>query len=183
MPFLSLCALLFFAGVGVLSLVLVVLVVGGLFYLEWKERRDWLRADRLVSEMKAKHPPAQVQPTPGPLRFVPPVPAEHTIRHTRAINDVIAERERQIDVEGWGPDRDDVVHSHGQLAQAAACYALDDDHLALLPLSRVPQLWPWDFTWWKRKDRRRDLVRAAALLIAEIERLDRAKAAEHSPCN
>jgi hypothetical protein len=27
--------------------------------------------------------------------------------------------------------------------------------------------------WWKPKDRRRDLVRAAALIIAEIERLDR----------
>lgn len=36
-------------------------------------------------------------------------------------------------------------------------------------------LWPWDREWWKPKDRRRNLVRAAALLIAEIERLDRAE--------
>jgi hypothetical protein len=39
---------------------------------------------------------------------------------------------------------------------------------------RPPQQWPWLSKWWKPKDRRRDLVRAAALVIAEIERLDRA---------
>jgi len=33
--------------------------------------------------------------------------------------------------------------------------------------------WPWDPKWWKPKDRRRDLVRAAALIIAEIDRHDR----------
>lgn len=35
--------------------------------------------------------------------------------------------------------------------------------------------WPrsWSRAWWKPKNPRRDLVRAAALLIAEIERLDR----------
>lgn len=35
-------------------------------------------------------------------------------------------------------------------------------------------VWPWDWAWWKPKNPRRDLVRAAALIIAEIERLDRA---------
>jgi hypothetical protein len=33
--------------------------------------------------------------------------------------------------------------------------------------------WPWEDKWWKPKDRRRDLVRAGALIVAEIERLDR----------
>jgi hypothetical protein len=37
-------------------------------------------------------------------------------------------------------------------------------------------LWPWSVQWWKPKDRRRDLVRAGALIVAEIERLDRAAA-------
>lgn len=40
----------------------------------------------------------------------------------------------------------------------------------------MPDAWPttWAEDWWKPKNPRRDLVRAAALLIAEIERLDRA---------
>ena len=43
----------------------------------------------------------------------------------------------------------------------------------------APFGWPhtWDASWWKPKDRRRDLVRAGALIIAEIERLDRLDAA------
>jgi hypothetical protein len=42
----------------------------------------------------------------------------------------------------------------------------------------VNSLWPskWAEHWFKPKDPRRDLVRAAALCIAEIERLDRADA-------
>jgi hypothetical protein len=39
-----------------------------------------------------------------------------------------------------------------------------------MPLPEPPK---WDRDSWKPKDRRRNLVRAAALLIAEIERLDR----------
>jgi hypothetical protein len=34
--------------------------------------------------------------------------------------------------------------------------------------------WPWDLKWWKPTTPRRDLVKAAALIVAEIERLDRA---------
>lgn len=33
--------------------------------------------------------------------------------------------------------------------------------------------WPWEAQWWKCAHPRRTLVKAAALLIAEIERLDR----------
>ncbi|MEB3421767.1 hypothetical protein VK682_24660 [Salipiger manganoxidans] len=36
------------------------------------------------------------------------------------------------------------------------------------------QLWPWDRKWWKPTTPRRDLVKAGALIVAEIERLDRA---------
>ncbi|MBV6578953.1 hypothetical protein JL978_18680, partial [Acinetobacter baumannii] len=38
--------------------------------------------------------------------------------------------------------------------------------------------WPFADTFWKPKSPRQDLVRAAALLIAEIERLDREVKAE-----
>lgn len=80
---------------------------------------------------------------------------------TKAVNDILAERRRQIEIEGWTEDHDD-RHTYGSLAQAAACYALNH-----------PREWPWPTKLWKPKDRRRDLVRAAALLIAEIERMDR----------
>ena len=39
----------------------------------------------------------------------------------------------------------------------------------------VEILWPWDEKWFKRSpdNRRLELIKAAALIIAEIERLDR----------
>lgn len=91
-----------------------------------------------------------------------------------AIADVVRERARQISVEGWTPEHDD-AHAEGELAQAAACYA----HEAALAdrtdprRDGAPLSWPWSRDWWKPKDRRHDLVRAGALIIAEIERLDR----------
>lgn len=111
------------------------------------------------------------------------------VRHAARVTVQIAtERDRQIRVEGWSADHDD-SHDRGELAQAAACYAahaalasrdgLDDatpDYDAAGPPSSLA--WPWDARWWKPKDRRRDLVRAAALIIAEIERLDRALTGE-----
>ncbi|MFU7349567.1 hypothetical protein [Pseudomonas paraeruginosa] len=91
--------------------------------------------------------------------------------------DVQAERRRQVEAEGWTPEHDD-AHSYGQMARAAACYALagssapNDGTAALL----VSLAWPWDEQWWKPTSTRRDLVKACALALAEIERLDRAAA-------
>ena len=92
-----------------------------------------------------------------------------------AETDVLAERRRQVEAEGWTPEHDD-GHVHGEMARAAGGYAY---HAGLTDEQRakgLPQGWPagWAFSWWKPKDRRRDLVRAGALIIAEIERLDRA---------
>jgi hypothetical protein len=99
--------------------------------------------------------------------------------------DVLAERQRHIFVEGFDEAHDeDGYHIHGELAIAGACYAIGEEHV------RVPQpvgcfglisstagkdeiTWPWDEKWYKPKNRRRDLVRAAALIIAEIDRIDR----------
>lgn len=83
---------------------------------------------------------------------------------------VFAERARQQSEEGWSTAHDD-RHRMGELAQAAACYAAHPD---LNPNVRAV-LWPWNGTWWKPQDRRRDLVRAGALILAEIERLDRVR--------
>ena len=37
----------------------------------------------------------------------------------------------------------------------------------------APLGWPWEPSWWKPKGARRDLVRAAALCLAEIDRIKR----------
>lgn len=90
-----------------------------------------------------------------------------------AINDIVAERLRQVSVEGWSPEHDD-NHSCGELADAAACYASPAPHGVRPQSVEPPAMWPWSREWWKPKDRRSNLVRAAALIVAEIERLDRA---------
>lgn len=101
-----------------------------------------------------------------------------------AIGDIAAERQRQIEAEGWTPEHDD-EHDDGQMATAAATYA----YAASLPdrlrevisgiytinnNSLARALWPWENSWWKPSTPRRDLVKAGALIVAEIERLDRA---------
>jgi hypothetical protein len=102
---------------------------------------------------------------------------------SRAERDVLAERRRQQSVEGWTPEHDD-EHEGGALASAAACYA---HHAQWLLRERkrgdqppgitdpvVYELWPFDEEWWKPKDARRDLERAGAMILAEMERIDRA---------
>lgn len=99
-----------------------------------------------------------------------------------AARDVIAERRRQWTVEGWTAEHDD-EHDAGDLSAAAAAYAMaaadklhplsqgDGDYASGPPLS-----WPWERTWWKPADPRRMLVKAAALILAEIDRIDRSGA-------
>jgi hypothetical protein len=82
------------------------------------------------------------------------------------MQDVMNERARQIDVEGWTTEQDDALEFE-ELPIAAVCYIIADAY------DSVPEPWPFAAGWWKPKDRRRNLVRAAALLIAEIERIDR----------
>lgn len=82
--------------------------------------------------------------------------------HQGVIAEVSDERRQQVE-DGRDANHDDGL-GQGELALAAAAYACGD-----------ASLWPWSAEWWKPKDRRRNYVRAAALLIAEIERMDRAK--------
>jgi hypothetical protein len=88
----------------------------------------------------------------------------------KALADITTERQRQIGTEGWTPKHDD-QHDKGELAKAAACYTLADSFRASFLRDC---LWPWSLDWWKPTDRRRDLIKAGALIVAEIERLDRA---------
>lgn len=96
------------------------------------------------------------------------------------IEEIASERRRQVSEEGRSHDSDDLNVS-GQLAGAAACYIMNGLKISRLDLAdrvlkMVADLWPWASHWWKPKDRRRDLIRAGALVVAEIERLDRLEA-------
>ncbi|HBY7141312.1 TPA: ead/Ea22-like family protein [Klebsiella pneumoniae] len=90
---------------------------------------------------------------------------------TAAAAAVLAERKRQVAAEGWTPGHDD-EYEHGELADAAGCYALSSELFDCA--GEPPRPWPWPDEWWKPTNRRRDLVKAGALILAEIERLDRA---------
>jgi hypothetical protein len=109
------------------------------------------------------------------------MPRRSSLSASGALSDVAAERRRQVEKEGWSHEHDD-GHGDGAMAVAGACYAL---YAASRITTEHPswkdkyaglsyELWPWDEEWRKPKDTRRDLIRAAALLVAEIERLDRA---------
>ncbi|EPF1459620.1 hypothetical protein ACSQPF_002834 [Pseudomonas aeruginosa] len=98
--------------------------------------------------------------------------------------DVQAERRRQVEAEGWTPKHDD-EHADGQMAQAAGCYALHAGGIGTdWPDGRqngAALFWPWDKDSWKPTTPRRDLVKACALALAEIERLDRAAPTQGGP--
>jgi len=94
---------------------------------------------------------------------------------------IAQERTRQVCHKAWTEFHDD-GHVNGELARAAACYASYDipwcgknKRLALIKI-----LWPRQWSrrdYWKPKDRIRNLVRAGALIAAEIDRLQRLKGA------
>lgn len=94
-----------------------------------------------------------------------------TATATAAAADVLAERKRQVTADGWTPGHDD-EYEHGELADAAGCYALSSELFDCA--GEPPRPWPWPDEWWKPTNRRRDLVKAGALILAEIELLDRA---------
>lgn len=148
----------------------------------------WLRSQgEPVAWMNAKKDMTyfgHYNPDDVPL-FLAPEPAIPDGWQSVAARDVLAERRRQVEAEGWTPKHDD-RHGDRSLVLAAACYAKQYVGRAWLVESlsdgeerykcdRVPDNWPdsWAEEWWKPKDPRRDLVRAAALILAEIERLDR----------
>ena len=90
-----------------------------------------------------------------------------------AIIDVVKERQRQQTAEGYDAGHDD-RYTDDELPRAALAYLSwsldpDADH-------RPPYFWPWSNESWKPKGHRSNLVRAAALIVAEIERLDRTEA-------
>ncbi len=111
--------------------------------------------------------------------FIEPILANPTIpsvEDSPAIKAVIAERRRQIRDEGWTPEHDD-THASGEMARAAAFYTLYAEEKP----AGFGRIWPWTRNWCKPTGKRRNLVKAAALIIAEIERLDRRTAETARP--
>jgi hypothetical protein len=104
---------------------------------------------------------------------------------TAAERDVLQERARQISGEGFTAEHDD-QHGGGEITRAALNYAAAASLAMTLsakgfdgtpPLTFLGSafMWPWDESWWNPTDTRRNLVKAAALIIAEIDRIDRAE--------
>lgn len=94
---------------------------------------------------------------------------------------IALERSRQIAVEGYTHQHDD-EHCDGELAHAAAAYAVDatgyESHPGAILNGMGPSkpLWPWGKEWWKPSDDPiRTLVKAGAFIAAEIDRLQRAR--------
>jgi len=101
------------------------------------------------------------------------------------INEVWAERISHEHGRGFDADHDD-LHEHGELAIAAACYAVEHTDARVNNTASPGNVqdefhgWPWDLGSDKRKDHavRKRLIIAASLLVAEVQRINRRKADE-----
>lgn len=92
---------------------------------------------------------------------------------------ITAERQRQLEVEGWTPDHD-AEWDHGQLWEAARAYLMAARWSTFANLRQPMSAqerdnqasWPWHESWWKpSEDPIRNLEKAGALIAAEIDRL------------
>lgn len=138
----------------------------GVLTLEFKDE------DSAQAFMHSYSPTVEI--TEMPSRAVPPAKAEGL---TNAAQDVLAERQRQMQVEGWSPYHDDQYQGE-ELRLAALCYMRAD---TITKPGVLPGAWPWAAKWWKPSTDRRNLVKAGALVLAEIERIDRAILAQQAP--
>lgn len=88
---------------------------------------------------------------------------------------IAKERDRQVTEEGWTSGHDQ-EHDRGELALASAAYASAELYRRTTSegYNNTPHIWPWTASSWKPtpKDRVRELVKAGALIAAEIDRLN-----------
>lgn len=88
---------------------------------------------------------------------------------------IAEERKRQIEEEGWTKEHD-AQHEDNVLAVAAASYAMPEGARTFMQTqggNYLPIFWPFEAKWWKPcpRDRVRELVKAGALIAAEIDRI------------
>ena len=86
---------------------------------------------------------------------------------------IAAERTRQLQQLGYTPTHDD-DHRLSELSRAALAYTLLASKQAHNPDASPPSQWPWHTKSWKPSpDPVRNLIKAGALIAAEIDRLRR----------
>lgn len=91
----------------------------------------------------------------------------------KSIELIKEERKRQIEVLKWDYANDS-LYSNNELAVAGATYALlPNMNEKMLKENNVPILWPWGDEYFKptKDDRIRELVKAGALIAAQIDLL------------
>jgi len=93
---------------------------------------------------------------------------------------IATERLRQKQQKGYTDEHDD-AHVFGDITDAAICYAFHAAHRSCLGVEDyktylAPDEWPFEWSAWKPKSPIEDLVRAGALIAAEIDRVKRIKA-------
>jgi len=91
------------------------------------------------------------------------------------LDEIAAKRQHQIS-KGYDAAHDD-QHAGGEIALGAAAYAMSaakhpGPGKTQTPVW-VPPVWPWDREQFSPREPRDDLIDAAAMIVAEIERLDR----------
>jgi hypothetical protein len=100
------------------------------------------------------------------------------------IKRIAAERQRQVEQEGWTPEHDD-KHTGGELSSAArayrrAAYFIFQGDTVERARAKAVAFWPWEESWFKvSPDRARNLEKAGALYVADKERIVRAAGAEN----
>jgi hypothetical protein len=145
---------------------------------------------KLVQSAHNKEPDRSASPiTVRPPEYIRAAPGIHAITMSRdkttvechpesSISLVLNERLRQIHIEKFDAKNDD-MHTNYSLARAAVCYAVPpkfrtwDDRLI------TDIYWPWGPGVFKPTTWRRDLVKAGALILAELDRIERLDRAAH----
>ncbi|MCO5091981.1 hypothetical protein [Bosea sp. (in: a-proteobacteria)] len=111
--------------------------------------------------------------------------------HSQGALDVLAERRRQVQAEGFDA-RHDAKYRNAELLAAALTYGAraavtiklrargtsDEEIEQASARHGVPASWPWGRNWWKPHPLRKCLVIAAALIIAQIDAIDRGAACD-----
>lgn len=133
------------------------------------------RVDRNLSPADADFWPMYLR---AALLDIDIVAAELSAMLTPGALAALSERRRQIASECFDAAHD-AGHDTGELASAAAAYALAAAD-KLHPFSQSdggyqlgspPNMWPWEPSWWKPSTAQRDLEKAIALGIAELDLL------------
>lgn len=91
---------------------------------------------------------------------------------------ISVERKRQLSAEGYSVEKDVAYYfDNTDLVDAAICYATPEEEREYFETLDIPMQWPWAAEYWKPtpEDRIRELVKAGALIAAEIDKLQALK--------